>query len=307
MALALLCLILGFAMWKTATVRPGPAYVFATFLIVVAVLGAQLRDRRLWLMSLLAVGVAVAASSRLVPLSVLDGVGSARSFVSQTATALVPSRAQAATERNRATLRARYALDPTTLGELVGRRIHIDPYDTSVAFAYPEMRWAPLPVFQSYAAYTPALDEMNAARLASGDAPDRILRRVTFDRDPSDFLTRQRGHPLRPGESIPTAVDGRFRWFEQPAATLEMFCRYREISAIGEWQVLDRTEASCGPGEPLATMKAREGVAVQVPVEPRPDRFVTVRVRGLEPSPLGRLRAFLFKPQDWLVTIAGVR
>jgi hypothetical protein len=305
--LALLSVILGFAMWKTATVRPGPAYTFATFLIAASVLGAGLRDRRWWLTSLLAVGVAFAASSRLVPVSYLDVVSSARAAIGETVTALVPSAAQAATGRNRAALRSRYALDPTTLGELAGHRVHIDPNDTSVAFAYPEFTWAPLPVFQSYSAYTPALDRLNAARLASSDAPDRILRGVTFDRDPTDWLTRQRGHPLLPGESIPIVVDGRFRWFEQPAATLETFCRYRELSAIGAWQVLGRTGGSCGPGEPLATVTAREGVVVNVPVEIRPGRFVTVRIRGLEPSLLGRLRAAAFKPQEWDVTIAGVR
>jgi hypothetical protein len=271
------------------------------------VVGAPLRDRRLWLTSLLAVGIAFIATSRLAPTSYLDVVGSARSLVNETVTAVIPSRAAAATARNRATLRARYALDPTTLGELAGRRVHIDPIETGVAFAYPELTWAPLPVFQSYSAYTPALDRLNADRLASPEAPERILRGVTFVQDPADWLTRQRGHPLLPGESIPNVVDGRYRWFESPAAMLETFCRYRELSSIRGWQVLSRSGGSCGPAEAITTIEAREGVAVQVPVESRPDRFVIVRVHGLEPSILGRLRTTLYKPEEWYVTVGGVR
>ena len=305
--LLIVCLIIGFALWKTAFVRGFSGYAFATLLVAAVVIGAPLRDRRLWLTSLLAIGIAFIATAKLTPASYVDVVASARSLVGETVTAVIPSRAGAATERNRATLRTRYALDPTTLGNLVGRRVAIDPVEAGVAFAYPELTWAPLPVFQSYSAYTPALDRLNADRLASPDGPERILRGVSFDPDPPDWLIRQRGRPLSPGELIPIVVDGRFRWFEAPAAMLETFCRYRELSSEGGWQVLGRSGGSCGPAEPLTTIKAREGVAVQVPVETRPDRFVTVRVRGLEPSLLGRLRTALHKPEEWYVTIGGVR
>ena len=55
-------------------------------------------------------------------------------------------------------------------------------------------------------------------------------------------------------------------------------------------------------------MKAAEGVAVHVPVETRPDRFVTVRVTGMEPSDRGhRVKTLLFKAGEWYVTIGNVR
>lgn len=305
--LAIVCLILGFAMWKTAFVRGAPAFVFATFAVGVAVLGAPLRDRRLWLTSLLVVGVAFAATARVLPGSYLDVARSARSLLTETVTAVIPGRAQRAEARNRATMRERYGLDPTTLSELAGRRVSIDPVESGVASAYPELRWAPLPVFQSYLAYTPALDRLAADRLRSTDGPERILRGVTMIADPPDWLTRQRGQATRPGESIPLVVDGRFRWFEAPAAMLETFCRYRQLSATPRWQVLARTAGSCGPAEPLSTVRAREGDVVPVPVETRPDRFVTVRVHGLEPSIADRVRTALFKAEEWYVTIDRVR
>ena len=36
-------------------------------------------------------------------------------------------------------------------------------------------RWSPRPVFQSYSAYTPALDQLNASHLASRESADHIL------------------------------------------------------------------------------------------------------------------------------------
>jgi hypothetical protein len=305
--LALLCLILGFAMWKTAFVRWYPGYAFATLLVGAAVLGSELRDRRMWLTSLLAVGIAFAGVARLQPIASINVVASARSLVTEAVTAAIPSRAQAAAERNRAALRTRYALDPTTLGELAGRRVHIDPVEAGVAFAYPEMTWAPLPVIQSYSTYTSVLDRLNADRLTSPEAPERILRGVGYNRNPAAWLTLQRGRATLPGESIPDVVDGRFRWFEAPAAMLQTFCRYRELSSIASWQVLGLSGGSCGPAEPLGAVEAAEGVAVQVPVESRPGRFVIVRVHGLEPSLLGRLRTTLYKPGEWYVTVRGVR
>ena len=88
---------------------------------------------------------------------------------------------------------------------------------------------------------------------------------------------------------------------------LQTFCRYRQMSAIGMWQVLVRSGGSCGPAEPLETVTAREGKPVQVPVETRPGRFVTVRIHGLEPSLLDRVRTAMWKADEWYVTIADVR
>jgi hypothetical protein len=307
MGLLLVCLALGFAMWKTAFVRDFPAYVFATAVVGFAVIGAPLRDRRLWLTSLLVAGVAFTATAKITPAAYVDVVASVRSLAVESANAIIPARAQRTQDRNRATLRTRYGLDPITLAELTGRRVAMDPGEIGVAFAYPEISWAPLPVLQSYYAFTPALDRLNADRLASAEAPERILRQFSPEPDPPDWLTRQRGRPLLPGETIPFVVDGRYRWFEAPAATLETFCRYRQLSSIGNWQVLGLSDGSCGPAEPLETVRAREGVSVPVPIDTRPGRLVIVRVRGLEPSLLDRVRTTLFKAEEWYVTIAGIR
>jgi hypothetical protein len=113
--------------------------------------------------------------------------------------------------------------------------------------------------------------------------------------------------PFVDGEFIPTTVDGRFRWFESPLAMLETFCRFDEISATERWQVLARTDRSCGAPESLGKVSARAGETVTIPVETRPDRFVTVKIDGLEPSLPGRIRDALFKAPDWYVKLDETR
>ena len=123
--------------------------------------------------------------------------------------------------------------------------VHVDPVMASAAYAYPDLDWKPLPIFQSYTAYTSALDGLNADLLRSADAPQRILRNV----QPANHTDRLRewiDRPFVDGEFLPVSVDGRFRWFESPAAMLETFCRYDEISVTERWQVLARTGRSCG-------------------------------------------------------------
>ena len=61
------CLILAFAMWKTAFTREYPSYAFSTMLVSLAVVGAPLLDRRLWLTSLLVGGVTFFVVARLGP------------------------------------------------------------------------------------------------------------------------------------------------------------------------------------------------------------------------------------------------
>jgi hypothetical protein len=263
-------------------------------------------ERRSWLMGALAIGIAFAGSSSIEPRTYVDVVGSVRSLAGEAADAFVPGRGSVAEQRTRDDLRKWYLLDPSTLAAIGDESVSFDPVMASAAFAYPELHWAPLPIFQSYSAYTPALDRQNADLLRSSAAPERILR--DFDpAAPSDQLRLWMGRDLRPGEVVPVTVDGRFRWFESPEATLETFCRYLQTAATDRWQVLARTGRSCGPPEPLGTVSAKAGDTVTVPIETRPDRFVIVKVGGLEPSVFGRLRSLLYKAHDWYVELDDTR
>ena len=157
-----------------------------------------------------------------------------------------------------------------------------------------------------YSAYTPGLDRLTRTGCPRQRLRNEYLRSVQFVDKPAGWLSRQRGRPLLPGESIPFTVDGRYRWFEAPAAMLQTFCRYRELSSIGSWQVLGLSGGGCGPAEPSGRSRRRTARASRSRSRPVPERFVTVRVHGLEPSLLDRARTALFKADEWYATIAGV-
>lgn len=296
--LAGLGLVFGFAMWKLIIVREHAIFALSTATIVIFGFAGRAPGRRAWLGSVLSLAIGVAAASAIEPPTYLDVVGSVRSFAAEASRALVPGRGEGGIERTRDQLRSAYRLDVPILKSITGRTVSVDPWEAGVAYAYPEIRWAPLPVFQSYSAYTSVLDELNADRLRSPQAPERILRQFRAAVH-NDRLEQQVGRPLRDSDVLPFTVDGRFRWFEAPAATLETFCRYEQIALSNVWQVLAQTSRSCGAPEALSTVAARAGTSVEIPVDPRANRFVAVKVRGLEPSVLGQLREALAKAPDW--------
>jgi len=303
--LAILAVVFGFAMWKLAVVREHVTFVFATGVVAMFPFAIHV-DRRTWLVSTLAIAIAFAGSSAIEPKLYVDVVGSTRSIVNEVRHSFLPGWTERTAQRTQDGLRKWYELDPSTLAAIGSETVHIDPVMASAAYAYPDLNWLPLPVFQSYSAYTPALDGLNADLLRSPAGPQRILRNV----QPASHNDRLRlwiDRDFVDGEFIPVTVDGRFRWFEAPLAMLETFCRYHEISVTERWQVLARTERSCGPPESLGTVSARAGETVTIPVETRPDRFVTVKIGGLEPSLLGRVRDTLYKAPDWYISLDGTR
>jgi len=302
LGLAVLGLVVGFAMWKLAVVREHTIYVFATSLVLLFALAPRVQARA-WLASVLAVGIIFGASSATQPSTYFDIRGSIESIVHEVKDVVVPGQAA---QRTQSQLRASLRLEPAALAVLGTSTVHIDPDLTDVALAYPQIHWQPLPIFQAFSAYTSDLDRRNADLLRSPNRPERILRSVTVVR-PNDLLQLWMGRPARPGELLLFTVDGRFRWFEAPETTLETFCRYSQTVASDRWQVLTETGGSCGPAEPLAMVTARSGEAVQVPFERRPARFVIVRIGGLQPSLFGRIGAALGKPPDWYVKVDETR
>lgn len=80
--------------------------------------------------------------------------------------------------------------------------VDLYPADLSAIFAS-GLRWAGRPVFQSYSAYEPSLDEKNAAFLRSASAPDTVFltispidgRMPTLD-DAGSFLPLLRGYDI---------------------------------------------------------------------------------------------------------------
>ena len=95
-------------------------------------------------------------------------------------------------------------------------------------WAYPELKWRPLPVFQNQLVLSRALDQVNADALSGTNGPERILR------------------------AKPTIVT------QAPETTLALLCGYRHLRAAGNWQVLARAPTSrCGEARELERVRVR--------------------------------------------------
>ena len=112
--------------------------------------------------------------------------------------------------------------------------------EDGLTFAYPQLRWDPEPVLQSYSAYTAYLDRLDSSFLASPDAPQRILYQ-------------------------PVTIDGRDPFWDPPAAQEAMYCHYAQVSTSAAWQVLRRVPDRCGEPEVAGRVLARFGQPIVVP------------------------------------------
>jgi hypothetical protein len=156
-----------------------------------------------------------------------------------------------------------------------------EPWEDALAYAYPEIKWDPQPVFQDYAAYTPYLDQLNADFLAGPNAPERIL-----------WLT---------ADKAPLAIDGHSLWFESPTARLQMLCRYVPLAATPTWQVLQRVPNRCGAPVRVAAIDTVAGASVSIPGN-LPAGVLTLRVSGAGRDLLSRLTSLAYRASPWFVT-----
>lgn len=178
-------------------------------------------------------------------------------------------------EAQRAAARAEYAIDGRTLAALEQGTVHVDPWETSAVWAY-DLDWSPLPVFQSYAAYTPDLDQLNADALAAADGPDLVLRHLTQ------------------GGTATDSIDGRYAPYDAPATTRILLCDFRPLRTTERYQVLERSADRCGPEVVVETVTGSYNEPIEVP-RVGADELLFARLEGLEPSGLGSLRSALYK------------
>jgi hypothetical protein len=193
------------------------------------------------------------------------------------------ARREQAIQRGRTNLRSRhYHLTPSITRLLRGHTVHIRPWEASIAWAYPEFQWQPVPVFQEYTAYTADLDDLDAAALRGANAPERILTQAL-------------------------ALDLRNPDWESPAAAVAIFCHYRELLADSPWQVLGRVANRCGTERSLGVVRARVGEAIAVPPAPAGNEMVLARINGLDDSLLYGLRSTLWRAPEVHVRLDGGR
>ena len=192
--------------------------------------------------------------------------------------ALLPGRRGAGVAQSRARLRARYRIAPRLLAAIGRQPVHVDPWEATVAWAY-DLDWRPIPVFQSYQAYVPALDELNARAYASTAGPAVVLR-----------------------EHAPPPLDRRTS-FESPAAVVSMLCHFVNVASAGMWEVVRRVPNRCGAPRPIGRVAFRYGETIPVPR--RPGMLVIAKVGGVADSALGGVVATLYRSPVRRITIDG--
>jgi hypothetical protein len=275
----------GFLFWKAGFVRhrgPGhPALAFSFLAIAPLMLPWRAR------FALLGPAFACVAAGMLLfvlgvsPASLFNPAARIRELASQLSTVASARASAAMQDASRAALREAVSLPPAVLAALTGHRVHVDPQDVAIVWAY-GLEWAPLPVFQAYSAYTPELDRANARRLDDPRGPERILR-------------------VAEG-----SIDDRIQSWETPEYALARLCRYRELVAVERFQVLERGSDRCGPEREIGAALAQDGEVVSVPAPSAPDRIVVARL--LERPSFGeRVRSALFKPASPLVALVDGR
>ncbi len=278
----------GFA-FKEGFTRQDPGHLevfFGSLLVPFAVLPVRATRRRLSL-ALAGIGACALAIGGLMGrhevLRRLNVAANVSAAADQVRTLASPSRRAAIIAETRAQIVAYYAV-PAPVVAAVGRRpVMLWPYlIADLAYGY-GWNLRPLPSLEPYSTYTPRLDRIGARMLASTRAPSRIVRLDA------------------PG------FDGAHATFEAPLATREIFCRYRQIAAGGEWQALARGSDRCRAPRPLGTRTVAWGDHVPVPAPRTRDALVIAHVEGTGPQGLERLEALLLRPKRRWIALDGKR
>lgn len=291
----LITAILCFGAWKEGFVRYQVGGHMVTFFFwmlapwIAVVLGPRPRWRWVGLAGFAATAVLFVVASHYQFGHRVNPIDNARTAVDQVHQLLDPAARARARDEAREADAAVYGIDHRTLREIGDRTVDVYPWDASLAWTF-DLNWDPVPVFQSYSAYTPYLDRLNADALSAPDGPQRILRHQT------DLSAA--------GATTVAGVDGRYAPYDTPAATLAMLCHYRAIRTTGSYQLLARTADRCGAPRRLGTVETGYGEAVNVP-RPRRGELVFAKVSGLTPSGIENLRTVLYRAAFRYVVFDG--
>ena len=307
----------GFVLWKQAVVRHELERSLGLFTVLVGTLFAftwrdfplgWTDDRPLGPMAALATVVAAAAAYIYIAPSQLgdrlDPIQRTDRAITQIGDLLIPGERREARDASRFLMAGGYALDPKTRHLLGDRPVDVQPWEAGIAWAY-DLDWRPVPVFQTYQAYTSDLDHRNADALASDGGPRRILRHLNgggYTLTPSSVEGRPRSE-LQDVNS--ESLDLRYGAYDAPAASVAMLCHFEALRTTLTYQVLRRVPDRCGEPRALVSRTADYGEPIEVPRGPDRDDVVIARVHGLEPTGIERLRTFLFRAATRSIVFDG--
>jgi len=122
---------------------------------------------------------------------------------------------------------------------LDGKTVDVYPYDLSIAFAQ-NVIYRPRPIPQSYAAYTPMLDELNEAAVRSSNYAEYVL--LHFD-----------------------TVDYRYFLFEEPRTYRALAEHYRSEGVFGRWLLMRRALKRVSRDNVLLRSTGRMNDSIAIP------------------------------------------
>jgi hypothetical protein len=170
---------------------------------------------------------------------------------------------QQALDRARAAEQQAYQLSPRLRAAVADHPVAVDSFESSLAWAY-NLNWHPVPVLQTYVAYTGALDRRNADALDRAPDDQRVLR------------------------SAVGSIDGRNPLWDSPRYVLTELCRYRPQLSDSHWLLLAKAGDRCGAPTALPARTAGRGAVLPVP-EVAVDQLLVMSFDPAPPRPLVRL------------------
>jgi hypothetical protein len=169
----------------------------------------------------------------------------------------------------RQSIQATYGVPPGVVAALREGEVHAPPTEISAVWGY-RLAWRPVPVFQTYSAYTLALDDLNAYALVRG-GPNRVLWQVD-------------------GEQF-----GRFGAWESPEYMMRLSCAYAVREQSRRWKALVRVADHCGSARFIRQVVSHRGEPINVPPVRHSGDIMAASIR-YPISASDRIATFLLKP-----------
>jgi hypothetical protein len=171
---------------------------------------------------------------------------------------------------------------PPQIRQVIGNHtVDIYPWEISYIPAN-NLHWSPRPVFQSYAAYTPWLDQRNAEFFASPRAPEFILWEQHLE---SDYWANELA-----------SIDGRYLLNDEPLTIMTIMNRYRIIALHPRLALWKRTERP-SLGKPYIIREVR-GLWNQWSYVPQSTKGI-LRVKvGFSRPFIGKLKKLFYRENE---------
>ena len=172
-------------------------------------------------------------------------------------------------EKDRNTARENFPIHDCTISKIKSSdAVDIFPWDIYVPYIY-NLNWSPRPIFQSYSAYKPELDNINSTHFTGDDAPDKIIYRID-------------------------SIDNRYAIFDEPATFREIIKNYEVIYSDEDgWGILEKKKyKSDFEKEIISKETVKFGEVIKIPDIKDGYLFCNINIKM---NLFGKVKTFFYK------------